>query len=100
MKIFIIFRQKWPIIILLINWMGNTAMADDSKFFIIDNFTSNLILKYQITDEQESSLDSVYRDFNRKFFEGGIQVNTEGSIYHPNFLTFKVDLNIIGHNFF
>lgn len=67
------------------------------RLFKLSDFSGSFNLLYQLTDEKESTLDYVYRDSTRKFLEGGIFLETNGSIYHPNLLYFQVNLNIAGH---
>lgn len=70
---------------------------DEVKLFNLENFSGSLNLLYEMVDEEETTYDVVYRDSNRRYLEAGILLNTAGSIYHPNFLGFKVDFNIARH---
>lgn len=67
------------------------------KLFALSDFSGALTLRYQMTDEEEYTGESLLREVDRNFLEGGFQLNTVGSIYHPNLLTFRVSANIIGH---
>ncbi|UCH94284.1 MAG: hypothetical protein JSV88_29005 [Candidatus Aminicenantes bacterium] len=68
-----------------------------TRLFKLSDFSGSINLQYQLTDEQESAADYVYRDSTRKFLEGGIFLVANGSIYHPNLLYFHVNLNIAGY---
>ncbi len=71
--------------------------VEEPKLFRISDLSGALQLSLQLTREKESSLDYLFRDIRRDYLEGGIRINTVGSIYHSNFLTFMVDLNLVGH---
>lgn len=73
------------------------AADDEPALFRLSNFSGSFNLLYQIIDEEESSLGTVYRDSNRQYLEGGIHLISAGSIYHANLLSFNLDLNIAGH---
>ncbi|MCP5052405.1 MAG: hypothetical protein GY940_34880 [bacterium] len=73
------------------------GQAEEVKLFRLSQFSGALTFSYQLTDEEESRLQQMVRDINRGYLEGGIQVNTQGSIYHSNLLTFRVNANILGH---
>ncbi|MCJ7581750.1 MAG: hypothetical protein MUP98_14610 [Candidatus Aminicenantes bacterium] len=53
-------------------------------------------LTYQSVNEEIGSRDILVRDVLRTLFQGGIQLNTQGSFYHPNFLSFRANLNFVG----
>lgn len=67
------------------------------KLFNISNLSGALVLQYQSTSEEETSFGNLWRDLDRKYLEGGAQLNSTGSIYHPNFLAFQMDLNVLAH---
>lgn len=71
--------------------------AEGPRWFKLDKLSGFLTLQFQMTDETNTSNGEVQYDTNRKFLEGGIQVSTAGSIYHPNLLSFTVDANIVGN---
>lgn len=73
------------------------AASTPVKLFDFTRFTGSLNLMYEMIDEKEQSNEVVFRDRSRRFLEGGITLITRGSIYHPNLLTFSVNLNIAGH---
>ncbi len=68
-----------------------------TRLFKLTDLSGSFNLLYQLTDEQESSADYVYRDSTRRYMEGGIFLVAHGSIYHPNLLDFHVNLNIAGY---
>ncbi len=70
---------------------------NETRLFKLSDFSGSFNLLYQLTDEQEASVDYVYRDSTRQFLEGGIFLVANGSIYHPNLLSFQLNLNIAGH---
>jgi hypothetical protein len=76
-------------------WPDNGT--DGTRFFSLGDFSGSLNFLFQLTDEQEAAIDTVYRDSNRQFLEGGIFLAANGSIYHPNLLSFHVNLNIAGY---
>ncbi len=67
------------------------------KFFSLSRFSGAFILKYQKTNDLETYNDNPFIDFKRDYFEGGLHLNTEGSIYHPNLLTFNIDFTLFKH---
>lgn len=67
------------------------------RLFRFKEFFGSLNMQFQLTEEKNTSEGAVQYDVDRKFLEGGIQLSTIGSIYHPNFLTFNVDANIVGN---
>lgn len=71
--------------------------ANQVKLFDFTRFSGSLNLMYQMIDEKEESSEVVFRDSSRRFLEGGITLVTRGSVYHPNLLSFSVNLNIAGH---
>lgn len=73
------------------------AEDDEPMLFKLSDISGSFNLLYQVIDEEESSLGTVYRDSNRQYLEGGIHLISAGSIYHPNLLSFNLDLNIAGH---
>lgn len=95
--------MKYPVII-IITMLFNSILvqhapaAEEPRFFKLTSFSGALSLRLQVTDERESTLDNLLRDINRRFIEGGLQLNTEGSIYHPNLLTFRLNLNLVGYS--
>lgn len=79
-------------------FFSHPLCADNgTRLFKLSDLSGSFNLLYQLTDEQESSLDNVYRDSTRQFMEGGIFLAASGSIYHPNLVNFHVNLNIAGH---
>jgi hypothetical protein len=73
------------------------ASAQEPKLFQMEDLSGALVLLYERTHESESYKGDVLRDITRNYLEGGIQLDTTGSIYHPNFLSFEVDVNILAH---
>ena len=73
------------------------AADDEPALFRLSDFSGSFNLLYQIIDEEEASLGTVYRDSYRQYLEGGIHLLSAGSIYHANLLSFNLDLNIAGH---
>jgi len=73
------------------------AADDEPALFRLSDFSGSFNLLYQVIDEKETSLGTVYRDSYRQYLEGGIHLISAGSIYHANLLSFNLDLNIAGH---
>jgi hypothetical protein len=71
--------------------------AEGPRWLSFKKFSGFLNFQYQQTDETNTSEGDVQYDITRGFLEGGVQVSTTGSIYHPNLLTFTVDANIVGN---
>jgi hypothetical protein len=71
---------------------------EEPKLFSLSNISGSLNLLCQIIDEEETGIETVYRDSNRQYLEGGLNLITTGSIYHANLLSFNVNLNIAGHH--
>ncbi|MFC2163972.1 hypothetical protein ACFLT2_03100 [Acidobacteriota bacterium] len=75
-----------------------SARAQEAKWFNLAELAGALILEYEITDEKLDSAGVTAYDNYRKLLQGGIQLDTVGSIYHPNLLTFRAKVNLIGLN--
>jgi len=73
------------------------SAAEQVKLFRISDLTGSFNMVYQLTEEKIESIDTVYWDSTRQFIEGGIRLITDGSVYHSNFLTFHVDINVANH---
>jgi len=73
------------------------AEDDEPMLFRLSDISGSFNLLYQVIDEEEASLGTVFRDSNRQYLEGGIHLISAGSIYHPNLLSFNMDLNIAGY---
>jgi hypothetical protein len=71
--------------------------AEGPRWISFKKFSGFLNFQYQHTSETNTSEGEVQYDISRGFLEGGVQVSTTGSIYHPNLLTFTVDANIVGN---
>lgn len=71
--------------------------VEGPRWLSLKKFSGFLNFQYQLTDETNTSEGEVQYDISRGFLEGGFQVSTTGSIYHPNLLTFTVDANIVGN---
>jgi hypothetical protein len=71
--------------------------AQEPRLFRVEDFTGSLVLQYERTHEVEDYMGTVQRDLFRNFLEGGIKLDTAGSIYHPNFLSFEANVNILAH---
>lgn len=71
--------------------------AQEPRLFQLENFNGALLMLFDRTLELENYLGEVQRDISRKYLEGGVQLDTAGSIYHPNFLSFTVNVNILAH---
>ncbi|MCP5103742.1 MAG: hypothetical protein GY950_10210, partial [bacterium] len=78
--------QNRVFLLLFIFTAVRLAAIERPKLFKLSSFSGALNLQYQLTDEQEGSAGLVSRDVGRRFLEGGIMLNTAGSIYHPNLL--------------
>jgi hypothetical protein len=86
------------VIIILLFIPGVSLFAQqEPKFFSLSDFSGALTFQYESTSEEESFYDQTFRDIDRKYLEGGILLDLAGSIYHPNFLSFKVNVNVLGH---
>ncbi len=67
------------------------------KLFDLTSFNGALVFQLQKTIEEEFVFEDLVQDFNRNYVEGGVELNFDGSIYHPNLLSFRVDLNLIAN---
>ncbi len=72
--------------------------AQEARLFSLSRFSGALSSIFQMTDESLDSFGIIAQDTNRKLLQAGIEINTVGSIYHPNLLTFRVYLNLVGLN--
>lgn len=68
-----------------------------SKFFVLNDLSGALVFQFQKTIEEDSSFNNLFSKVNRNYLEGGLTLNFNGSVYHPNLLTFNVDLNLIAN---
>ena len=68
---------------------------ESASLLKFSDFFGALVLKYETVDEMDLSGYS-NNNFNRSHFESGLQLNTTGSIYHPNLIFFRVNFNLIG----
>ena len=73
------------------------ASAQEPRLFRLEDLSGSLVLLFERTDESESYKGEELRDITRNYLEGGIKFETAGSIYHPNFLSFEADVNILAH---
>ncbi len=71
--------------------------VEEPRWFRLTDFSGALSFRYQLTDEEESTGEDVYRDITRRYFEGGLLLSTRGSIYHSNLLSFNANVNLVGH---
>lgn len=71
--------------------------AEGPRWLSFKKFSGFLTVQYQLTEETNTSEGEVQYDISRGFLEGGVQLSTTGSIYHPNLLTFNVDVNVVGN---
>ncbi|MFC2155949.1 hypothetical protein ACFLRB_05630 [Acidobacteriota bacterium] len=71
--------------------------AEDPRWISFSDLSGYLTLNYQATEEKSYLEEEIKSDISRGFFEGGFQVATRGSIYHPNLLSFSIDANIVGN---
>ena len=77
---------------------GQAASAGEGpRWLSLNRFSGFLTLQFQVTEEENTSEDVLQYDVFRRFLEGGFQLSTSGSVYHPNFLSFVVDANIVGN---
>jgi hypothetical protein len=73
------------------------APAQEPRLFRLEDFGGAFVFFYEYTGEMESYAGEVDRDISRTYLEGGIQLDTEGSVYHPNFLSFQAKANILAN---
>jgi hypothetical protein len=71
--------------------------VEEPKWFRLNDFSGSLSLRYQLTEELETLQETVSRDSSRKYLEGGLLLSAQGSIYHPNLLSFRARINLVGH---
>jgi len=88
---------KVVILLVLFFKLISLSFGADPKIFNLYSFNGALVFQYQRTIEEEYIFDDLIQDINRNYFEGGVELNFEGSIYHPNLLTFRVDLNLVAN---
>lgn len=93
------FRKTLCMLILLFSFAGFVSVHGENGFQLIrfNDWSGFLTLNYQATDEKSYVADEIKSDISRGFFEGGFQLTTRGSIYHPNLLSFTIDANIVGN---
>jgi len=85
--------RKSMLLAVLLGFSINLLANPD--WFKISDFSGALVLQYQTTLETEF-LDKILKsEADRSYLEGGLQMNFDGSIYHPNLITFHVDFNLI-----
>ena len=66
---------------------GQAASAGEGpRWLSLNRFSGFLTLQFQVTEEENTSEDVLQYDVFRRFLEGGFQLSTSGSVYHPNFL--------------
>ncbi|MCP4217810.1 MAG: hypothetical protein GY765_24425 [bacterium] len=70
---------------------------EQPKLFRVTDLSGALSLRFQLTQENETSDGIVNRDATRRFLEGGLQISSRGSIYHSNLMTFNVTMNLVAH---
>ena len=75
----------------------NYLSAQEISLFKLSDISGAFILKYESTSDIDSFEGLVNSDIFRKYFEGGIQINSSGSIYHPNLLTFNINFSLVGY---
>jgi len=90
-------RRYWLLGILCVLAVPLFSVQQEPVLFNLSKLSGALTFLYEYTGEEESLMGDIFRDIDRKYLEGGIQLNTSGSIYHPNFLTFRADINVTGH---
>jgi hypothetical protein len=84
---------------ILLYFLLNVAVpaAEGPTWLKLSDLSGALTFRFQVVDEEETAGDSLNRDANRRFLEGGLQINTKGSIYHPNLLIFNANVNLVAH---
>lgn len=87
-------KQKFFLILFIIS-VG--LIAQEPSFLNITDLSGAFVLKYELFEENYIQDDNFILDQSRSFIEGGVQLNTAGSIYHPNLLEFNVSLNLVGY---
>jgi hypothetical protein len=76
---------------------GQATSSQGPRWLKFSKFSGFLTLQFQTTDEKNTSEGEIQYETDRRFLEGGFQLSTIGSIYHPNLLTFNIDANITGN---
>ena len=86
-------RKTLCILVLLFSFSGFAHLhaAEGFQWIRFNDWSGFLTLNYQATDEKSYVEDEIKSDISRGFFEGGFQLSTRGSIYHPNLLEFMED---------
>ncbi|MCK5056287.1 MAG: hypothetical protein KAT34_06505 [Candidatus Aminicenantes bacterium] len=92
-------RKTLRILLLLSSFPGYVYLhaADEFQWIRFNDWSGFLTFNYQATAEKSYLEDEIKSDISRGFFEGGFQLTTRGSIYHPNLLSFNVSANIMGN---
>lgn len=80
----------------VVHVQGQVTTPQGPRWLSFSKLSGFLTLQFQVTDEKNTSEGEIQYDTDRRFLEGGLQVSTVGSIYHPSLLTFNVDANIVG----
>ncbi len=87
-------RKALPLLIVL---MLPPVLAQEIRTIRFLDYSGSLNLSYQAVREWMTSPDAVDLDFSERYLEGGVTLETEGYIYHPNFITFDISGNLTSH---
>ena len=90
-------RKKLIIILvtITINVFSFSISSEASTLLKISKFSGALIFEYQSTNESFLLEDQLISDIDRDYFEYGLNLRFNGSVYHPGLLTFNVDLKLL-----
>ena len=89
-------RPGRPFLLLLFFLCVRGIEAQQTRIFQLADFSGALAAMYQSTNERWGAQEFTTLDLGRKLLQGGINLNTSGSIYHPNLLSFRADINLFG----
>lgn len=84
-------------IFFLLFFSSGLNAVEGPQWIRFSDWSGFLTLQYQATDEKSYVDNDIKSDISRGFFEGGFQLSTRGSIYHPNMLSFSIDANVVGN---
>jgi len=88
--------QKAILFVMFCSMFIGSSQAQEAKWLSLEDIAGAFVLERQVTDEQLDSGGITTYDLDRRLFQGGIQFETVGSVYHPNLLTFRAKVNLIG----
>jgi hypothetical protein len=75
-----------------------SGRGQDVRAFSLSSVSGALLGGFDWTHEKWSFGPAAAIDSRRRLFQAGLQLNLQGSVYHPELLTFRLDFNLVGLN--